>query len=52
MGGFHLYKAPSSKVEKVINILQKFNIDKIIPYHCSGEEMIKILNERENFRKA
>ncbi len=39
MGGFHLYKAPTHKIERVVGILRRFNIDKIAPYHCSGEEM-------------
>jgi len=46
IGGFHLYKSTFPKIEKVINSLQKFDIENIIPYHCTGEEAIKILNKR------
>lgn len=43
IGGFHLYKAPLPKIEKVTNVLKSLGIGKVVPYHCTGETAIKII---------
>ncbi|MGJ8454462.1 MBL fold metallo-hydrolase [Pseudothermotoga sp. U03pept] len=47
LGGFHLYKAPPEKIEKVVEKLSSYKIDRILPYHCTGQlasERISALN--------
>lgn len=44
IGGFHLYKSSEEKVKEVVDILKGFNIGKILPYHCTGEMAIKLLD--------
>ncbi|ACI19409.1 MBL fold metallo-hydrolase [Dictyoglomus thermophilum] len=44
IGGFHLYKSSEEKVKKVVDSLKGFNIGKILPYHCTGEIAIKLLD--------
>jgi len=47
MGGFHLYKSDPLKIEKVMNNLGRFDIENIIPYHCTGDLAIKkIIKEK------
>jgi 7,8-dihydropterin-6-yl-methyl-4-(beta-D-ribofuranosyl)aminobenzene 5'-phosphate synthase len=41
MGGLHLGNAHPSKIEKVCNHLEKFDIDRIIVGHCTGIPAIK-----------
>lgn len=38
MGGFHLYKSPIEKVKGVANKLRDYEIDEILPYHCTGKD--------------
>ncbi len=44
IGGFHLYKSPLSKIEKTLNALKAFGIKRIMPYHCTGDQAIQIIN--------
>jgi 7,8-dihydropterin-6-yl-methyl-4-(beta-D-ribofuranosyl)aminobenzene 5'-phosphate synthase len=43
MGGFHLFPAADDYVRQVVNELQKFQPDAIIPLHCSGPNMAEAL---------
>lgn len=43
IGGFHLYKSSVQKIEKVKDALRVFKIDRIFPYHCTGELATKLL---------
>lgn len=49
IGGFHLYKSDPLKIEKVINNLGRFDIENIIPYHCTGDLAIKIIKEKKSY---
>src|SRR6185436_5462395 len=37
MGGFHLAPYPDEYVQQTIAALQEFDIDYVIPLHCTGE---------------
>jgi len=37
LGGFHLYKASAQKIDLIAKRLSNYGIDKILPYHCTGQ---------------
>ncbi|WP_456324547.1 MBL fold metallo-hydrolase [Desulfonauticus submarinus] len=37
IGGLHLYKTPLQNIQKLIQDLKKYNIQTIIPCHCTGD---------------
>ncbi|MCX8094709.1 MAG: MBL fold metallo-hydrolase [Caldisericia bacterium] len=45
LGGFHLYNASKEKLIKIVNYLNNFEINKLIPCHCTGDKSIKIFKE-------
>lgn len=42
VGGFHLYKASLSKIERVTDALKKLGVKQIIPCHCTGDQATEI----------
>lgn len=47
LGGFHLYKASTQKIDLVVKKLSTYKIDNIMPYHCTGQlasERISVLS--------
>jgi 7,8-dihydropterin-6-yl-methyl-4-(beta-D-ribofuranosyl)aminobenzene 5'-phosphate synthase len=46
MGGMHLVKATGEKLETVMQHLQRFNLEKIVVGHCTGNEAIQALYAR------
>ena len=45
MGGFHLFQAPDTRVDKVVNAFQRLNVRKVAPSHCSGNYARKRFKE-------
>ena len=41
MGGMHLMNADSDRIEKTIAALREYNLQKIGPAHCTGENVIE-----------
>lgn len=46
IGGFHLAGAPPSTIRRVVEELIGMGVEKIAPIHCSGEEIVRYLEER------
>jgi 7,8-dihydropterin-6-yl-methyl-4-(beta-D-ribofuranosyl)aminobenzene 5'-phosphate synthase len=46
MGGLHLAKATGEKLETIIRYLQRFNLEKIVVGHCTGNHAIQALYTR------
>jgi len=47
VGGFHLATAPESVVENTVKkLVEKYNVDLIVPLHCSGSLFKKLLSEK------
>lgn len=46
IGGFHLKKANEARISKSIKYLNSLGINKIIPLHCTGKNIIKIFKEK------
>ena len=43
MGGFHLFAAEDAYLQRTVAELQAMNPDALIPLHCSGPEMVRIV---------
>jgi 7,8-dihydropterin-6-yl-methyl-4-(beta-D-ribofuranosyl)aminobenzene 5'-phosphate synthase len=46
VGGFHLLETPADELEKTAQALQKLNVRRIVPTHCTGEKAIALFRER------
>jgi 7,8-dihydropterin-6-yl-methyl-4-(beta-D-ribofuranosyl)aminobenzene 5'-phosphate synthase len=46
VGGFHLAPAPADYLAQVMGELEKFDIDYVIPMHCSGANFLAAAKER------
>jgi len=46
MGGFHLLKTEVQQVEEIIAELQKENVKKAAPTHCTGDRAIALFKEK------
>ncbi|MDZ7838043.1 MAG: hypothetical protein U5N58_08860 [Actinomycetota bacterium] len=44
-GGMHLIDKGRQYVEEVLDKIEKFNIDKIMPMHCSGLSNLGLFNQ-------
>jgi 7,8-dihydropterin-6-yl-methyl-4-(beta-D-ribofuranosyl)aminobenzene 5'-phosphate synthase len=44
-GGFHLFRASTSSVHKITNVLKKTQVKSIAPCHCTGEKATKMLQK-------
>jgi len=44
IGGMHLVNANSKRIENTLKTFEKFEIQKIIPLHCTGAEAVKVFN--------
>lgn len=45
-GGFHLSRASTKKILRIINFFNEIRVEKIVPCHCTGEKAIKLFQER------
>lgn len=45
IGGYHLAPAPSNYLRQVVNELKKFQIDHLLPMHCSGQNFIELARQ-------
>ncbi|HEX4597522.1 MAG TPA: MBL fold metallo-hydrolase [Burkholderiaceae bacterium] len=45
MGGFHLAPAPSDYLAKVMAELKKFDLQHVMPMHCSGQNFIDLARQ-------
>ena len=48
MGGLHLVKTSGEKLETIMQVLQSFNLEKIVVGHCTGSPAIQALFARFN----
>ena len=46
IGGFHLTGVTAERINKTFAELKNFGVKKILPCHCSGEDFIKICDEK------
>lgn len=47
-GGFHLSKASEVRIGRTVDALQAFEIDEIVPAHCTGERTVEALKSVYN----
>jgi len=45
VGGFHLAPAPSDYLRQVMTELKKFNLEHVLPMHCSGQNFIDLAKQ-------
>jgi len=38
LGGFHLSEASSTQIESIIDSFRQLGVEKVAPFHCSGDE--------------
>ncbi len=48
IGGMHLSKANNNRIDQTITALNKFNIDKLFPMHCTGLESAAVIKQNFN----
>lgn len=46
MGGFHLKNESVRKINKIVDIIQEYGIQRIAPSHCTGEAAIEIFKNQ------
>ena len=46
LGGLHLVKTTGEKLEAIVDHLQRFNLEKIVVGHCTGNHAVQALYER------
>jgi len=44
IGGIHLFRSSSLEVESVVNDFIRFNVERVSPCHCSGDESRRYFN--------
>jgi len=42
MGGFHLAPAPQDYLDRIVAELKTFDIDHLVPMHCSGSNFLEV----------
>ncbi|MCG6911419.1 MAG: MBL fold metallo-hydrolase [Deltaproteobacteria bacterium] len=45
VGGFHLMGAGSLRLERTMDALKTFDIDLLVPCHCTGDDTVKLLSD-------
>ena len=45
IGGLHLKDFPKEKARQVIMQFKKFNLEKIVPLHCTGKQPVQLIKE-------
>ncbi|HOT37217.1 MAG TPA: MBL fold metallo-hydrolase [Candidatus Latescibacteria bacterium] len=45
IGGFHLLNAGRDRMEQTVASLRRFDIDKLVPCHCTGEHAVEALRD-------
>ena len=45
VGGFHLAPAPNDYLSQVMAELKKFNLEHVLPMHCSGANFIDLAKQ-------
>ena len=45
VGGFHLAPAPEDYLRQVMAELKKFDLDHVLPMHCSGQNFIDLAKQ-------
>ena len=45
VGGFHLFPAPDDYLRQVMTELQKFDLEHIMPMHCSGQNFVDLASK-------
>jgi 7,8-dihydropterin-6-yl-methyl-4-(beta-D-ribofuranosyl)aminobenzene 5'-phosphate synthase len=45
IGGMHLVDADAPRIEKTISIFKKYDVQKIVPLHCTGREATEKIKE-------
>jgi 7,8-dihydropterin-6-yl-methyl-4-(beta-D-ribofuranosyl)aminobenzene 5'-phosphate synthase len=45
LGGMHLIRADSKRIEETLNAFKRFDVQKIAPLHCTGTEAMRQLKE-------
>lgn len=46
VGGFHLFDKTPDEIENIVNEIYKLDIENISPSHCTGDEAIKLFQEK------
>jgi 7,8-dihydropterin-6-yl-methyl-4-(beta-D-ribofuranosyl)aminobenzene 5'-phosphate synthase len=46
IGGFHLAHASHQRLEATCQALQEWNVDTIIPCHCTGDEAVALMQNK------
>ncbi len=46
IGGFHLMGASIDRLNKIVNVIRKYNVNYVYPIHCTGDNARKIFNEK------
>lgn len=46
MGGFHLKSESVQNIEKIVNTIQAYGVQRVAPSHCTGEAAIEIFKQR------
>ncbi len=54
MGGFHLRSESAQNINKIVNAIQEYGVQRIAPSHCTGEAAIEIFSKQygDNFIKS
>lgn len=52
VGGLHLLNADQRRLEKTIDELQQFNIEQIVPCHCTGDDATSLFVREMNCRQG
>ncbi|WP_448523427.1 MBL fold metallo-hydrolase [Pseudothermotoga sp.] len=45
-GGFHLLNKETSKISRIVDEIERLNVKRIMPSHCTGREAVKIFRSR------
>lgn len=45
VGGFHLFPAPDDYLRQVMGELKKFDLDHVMPMHCSGQNFVDLASQ-------
>ncbi len=50
IGGFHTYKEDEEKLKEIKTAMEELDVKIVVPTHCSGEKIKKILNSSEKIK--
>jgi 7,8-dihydropterin-6-yl-methyl-4-(beta-D-ribofuranosyl)aminobenzene 5'-phosphate synthase len=45
-GGFHLPNKETSQISRIVDEIERLNVKRIMPCHCTGREAVKIFRDR------